>query len=147
MDIFEKKDSVMKKSITKKTITTKGVMLALVMIFLFYAKTQAQISVKDTASYLTDTVANFDQLIGKFKGNVVFVDIWATWCGPCRHELEQQFDINDFAQYAAKNNVIVLYICCDKNSNSWQQYISDHSLKGYHILINKGLNHDLHARF
>ena len=25
--------------------------------------------------------------IGKEKGNVVFLNLWATWCGPCRYEI------------------------------------------------------------
>ncbi len=32
---------------------------------------------------LTGSPVNFDQ----FKGKVVFINIWATWCGPCRAEM------------------------------------------------------------
>jgi thiol-disulfide isomerase/thioredoxin len=130
-----------------KSIITKGIMLTLLMCFLVTISGQAQTSVKDTTCYITDAVSNFDQLISKFKGRVVFVDIWATWCGPCRRELQQQKEIHDFASFAVNKGVVILYICCDKDDYNWKQFITDNNLKGYHILINEDLDHDLHSRF
>ncbi|MFO0872881.1 MAG: TlpA disulfide reductase family protein [Phycisphaerales bacterium] len=42
--------------------------------------------------------------LADLKGSVVVLDMWATWCGPCRKGLPL---VNDFAKWAAENNKAV----------------------------------------
>ena len=37
---------------------------------------------------LIDGKEIFQKLIAPYRGRVVYVDVWGTWCGPCRSELE-----------------------------------------------------------
>ena len=108
---------------------------------------QAQAKKESNIHYLTDTCSGFNSLITQFKGKVIYVDIWATWCHPCRAELVKRNDIKAFGDFAMKHNVVLLYICCDRNTKSWKSFISQNQLAGYHAFDNDELNKDLHERF
>jgi len=49
----------------------------------------------------------FDDIISKYKGKVIYVDFWATWCAPCRSGIEQ---IKPLKDEMAGKNVVFLYI-------------------------------------
>ncbi|MDD2962132.1 MAG: TlpA disulfide reductase family protein [Muribaculaceae bacterium] len=63
----------------------------------------------------------FDILKTKAKGKVIYIDIYATWCGPCRAEIPAAKTLRD--QYK-NNNVEFVYLCLGSNSNDWQRLIS-----------------------
>ena len=126
-----------------------AIIILLVAFFLSisYVKAQSTPSNKNSIYFITDTATNFDNLIARFKGKVIYVDVWATWCNPCRHELQKKEDTQAFADFALKNDIVILYICCDKNGSSWRSFIADNGLVGYHILVNPHLNKDFHTTF
>lgn len=108
---------------------------------------KAQATRNRTVNYLTDTSANFQTLISQFKGKIVYVDIWATWCSPCRQELRKAKEIEAFADFAKKNNIAILYICADHNAKGWKQFITSNNLTGYHCLTGQALDNDFHTIF
>lgn len=58
------------------------------------------------------------------KGKVVFLNLWATWCGPCRVEMPS---IESLYQSADKDKVVFVMLSLDKreNFNKVVNYIAD----------------------
>ncbi len=75
-----------------------------------YYRLKAKQEVKEstaTAELKTEGDKLFDTLINKFKGKVVFVDFWATWCSPCRMGIEK---MKPLKYEMAGKDIVFLYI-------------------------------------
>lgn len=75
------------------------------------------------------------------KGKYVYVDVWATWCGPCKQEIPYLKEMD--ATYKDKNLAIVsLSIDQMQHKDKWLQMIKDEQLTGIHIMADKDWNSD-----
>jgi len=63
--------------------------------------------------------------IQSFKGKKVFVNLWATWCPPCRAEMPS---IDKLYQAADKEKTQFVLLSLDKDFETAKQYVQDHKL-------------------
>jgi thiol-disulfide isomerase/thioredoxin len=77
-----------------------------------------------------------------FPQEKIYVDVWATWCGPCIAEFSHKEDLKELLQ---KNDVQLLYISIDRDQNSikWENMIKYYNLEGFHVRANKELEAEL----
>ncbi len=77
------------------------------------------------------------------KGKTVFVDMWGTWCGPCREEIEANSAALE--TYFKGKDVVFLYIANNDSDHEeqWKKLIAYYQLEGTHVLANEKLTGDI----
>ena len=64
----------------------------------------------------------WQDVINKYKGKVIYVDLWASWCAPCRAEMPEAKQLRE--SYKDKDVVFVYLAVSDKEQN-WHQAVKD----------------------
>lgn len=78
--------------------------------------------------------------ISRFRGNVVLLDFWATWCGPCIGEMPNVIRVYD--KYHRKGFEII-GISLDTDKDALQSFIKDYGIKWPQYFDGKGWENEL----
>lgn len=70
-----------------------------------------------------------------FKGKVIYIDIWATWCGPCLEELPYLDKLK--TSFAKNNDIVFLSLSVDDNKELWKQNLKKRNAAGLQWVISK----------
>ena len=91
----------------------------------------------------TDSLQTFDDVLKLMKGKTVLLDMWGTWCSPCRNELLKNSDsIKTYFENKALDFLHIANYDIDRETK-WKELISYYNLSGNHILANQRLTNDI----
>ncbi len=68
--------------------------------------------------------------LSDFRGKVIYIDTWATWCGPCKREIPELKKLE--AEYHGKN-VEFISISTDQNVGTWKSFIAKQEMSGLQL--------------
>ena len=109
-------------------------------------KTQAQIPIQEKnntenpAPNFTMQSAEGNAIsLSQFKGKVVMIDFWATWCPPCVKSIPEVKNL--WKKYKDKG-LVILGVSLDKDLQVWQTYIKNNDMTWFQVADGKFWEND-----
>jgi thiol-disulfide isomerase/thioredoxin len=81
-----------------------------------------------------------DSIIHENKGKVLFVDLWATWCGPCLNGMKTSKEI--MPRYKNKD-IEFIFLCVNSTEENWKGVLSKYKVGGKHYYCDNEQSKDI----
>ncbi len=65
-----------------------------------------------------------------FKGKLVYVDVWATWCGPCKKEIPL---LEKLQEEFKGEDIVFISVSTDQDKAKWEKYVATKGMKGVQL--------------
>lgn len=115
---------------------------------LYFNKKQEQLKLNNSTSPTFDYVnyAGSKTKLEDLRGKYVYIDVWATWCGPCRAEIPYLAKVEE--EYKGKNIAFVsISVDVQKDFEKWKTFVKDKALGGIQLFADKDWNSDFIKSF
>ena len=130
------------------SLQKKGMQQELFEMKMYFKQKQEQQKLNNTLAPSFDYVnfAGGKTKLDDLRGKYVYIDVWATWCGPCRGEIPFLQKVEE--KYTNKNIVFVsISIDVQKDFEKWKTFVKEKSLGGIQLFADKDWGSDFIKSF
>lgn len=81
--------------------------------------------------------------VEELKGKYLYLDLWASWCMPCRGEFSHKSEVEELIN--TYKDVVIVYISLDQanQEKAWRNCIARYKLDGFHLRASSELEQDI----
>lgn len=109
----------------------------ILMAILSFVSIQAQLKIGDSIPNLQlMNTKNEEILISSFKGKLVLIDFWASWCAPCRKANKKMVQLHA----TSYNRIEIIGISLDKDRSKWIAAIEKDKIKYTQLIDPNGFD-------
>ena len=83
---------------------------------------------------------NNEIALTKYRGKVVYLNFWATWCRPCMDKMEK---LKVLQPELESEDVVFINVSLDRKEEVWKETLERRQFKGIHILASGELNSEI----
>ena len=84
----------------------------------------------DKLEGLTEGEQILRELIAPWKGKIILIDVWGTWCGPCRMAMKHSQELYERMK---PYNMYFLYLANRSDETSWKNVIKEYNVNGENV--------------
>jgi thiol-disulfide isomerase/thioredoxin len=111
-----------------------------------YGNYKKMISSAPAPDFTYININNQQVSLKDFRGKYVYIDVWATWCSPCKAEIPFLTKLEE--DYHGKNiQFISLSVDYLMDRPKWVSYVKDHNLNGIQVVADNDFNSDFIKKF
>lgn len=75
-----------------------------------------------------------NSIVGEHPDKVLYIDVWASWCGPCKREFPFSLKLQEMFE---NQDIAFIYVCIETEEIAWKADILELELSGNHYLLDK----------
>jgi thiol-disulfide isomerase/thioredoxin len=82
--------------------------------------------------------------LSQFLGNLLYIDVWATWCGPCIAEHPHWDKLQE--EYQGKE-IVFVSISVDQSRDAWNNMLKEKGMTGHHWFAENAWHSEIATHF
>ena len=131
-----------------KNRLSTSILIVIIILFstLSFAQNESAELQKNIVDLNDEQYANttFDDILTQYEGKVIYLDFWASWCGPCKKEMPFSHKLQE--TFLGKD-VVFVYMSSDKNAGPWVSAVDRLNLTGEHYRSSFPVKQEYAIRF
>jgi len=82
--------------------------------------------------------------LASMQGKLVYIDVWATWCGPCKAEIPH---LEKVQKEFSKENIAFVSVSIDDDRAAWEKMVKEKSMKGIQLFAHGAWKSDIAEQY